>query len=102
MRSAISIRPAASSFGVRPTLDEARELLEETRARVESVGGRNDRYWVEMIDPTGLFELPSKPAPRDRYTTRVTRTSPEGVWTTVHVEVLDGERVAAAFDAEPA
>lgn len=87
-----------SAFGVRPTLDEAQALLEETRARVESVGGRNDRYWVETIDPTGLFEVPSKPTPRDQYTTRVTRTSPEGVWTAVHVDIVDGDRVVAGYD----
>src|SRR5688500_16953387 len=72
-----------NSFGVRPTLDEAQALLEESRARVETIGGRNDRYWVETIDTTGMFEMPSKPTPRDRYTTRVTRTSLEGAWTTV-------------------
>ncbi len=86
------------SFGVRPSHDEAQALLEESRARVEAIGGRNDRYWVETIDTTGMFELPSKPTPRDRYTTRVTRTSPEGAWTTVHVDVLDGDRVVAAYD----
>ena len=87
-----------SSFGVRLTLVEAQALLEESRARVEAVRGRNDHYWIETIDTTGLFELPSKPTPRDRYTTRVTRTSPEGVWTTVHVDVLDGDRVVAGYD----
>jgi hypothetical protein len=87
-----------SSFGVRLTLDEAQALLEESRARVEAIGGRNDRYWIETIDTTGLFEVPSKPTPRDRYSTRVTRTSPEGAWTTVHVDVLAGDRVVAGYD----
>ena len=87
-----------SSFGVRPTFDEAEVLLEESRARVEAVGGQNDRYWVETIDTTGLFELPSRPAPRDRYTTRVTRTSSEGKWTTVRVDIVDGDRVVAGYD----
>ncbi len=87
-----------SSFGVRPTLDEAEALLEEARARIDAIGGWNDRYWVETIDPTGLFERSSKPTPRDRYTTRVTRTSPEGVWTTVHVDILHSDRVVAGYD----
>src|SRR3954451_19247422 len=89
-----------SSFGLRLTPDAAQTLLEESRARVEAVGGRNDRYWVETIDTTGLFELPSKPTPRDRYTTRVRRTSPEGAWATVSVDVLDGDRVVAGYDRD--
>jgi hypothetical protein len=86
------------SFGLRPTPDEAEVLLEASRSRVEAVGGRNDRYWVETIDTTRLFELPSKPPPRERYTTRVTQTSPEHAWTTVHVDVLAGDRVVAGYD----
>lgn len=88
----------AHSFGARTTRVEAEALLAQSRARVEDVGGRNDRYWVEAIDTTGLFDLPSRPTPREQYSTRVTRSSPERSWTQVHVEVLDGGRVVAEYD----
>jgi hypothetical protein len=86
------------SFGARRTRDEAGVLLAESKARVARAGGYNERYWVEVIDTTGLFELPSRPTPRERYSTRITPTSAEHAWTTVHVEVLDGERVVVSYD----
>ena len=55
------------------------------------------RYWVEGIDTTGLFELPSRP-PRERFTTRVRTNQAPGTWTTCTVEVLDGERVVGSYD----
>jgi hypothetical protein len=36
--------------------------------------------------------------PRDRYSTRVTTTSPPGTWKEVHVDMLDGETVIASYD----
>ena len=86
------------SFGARPTCAEAEQLLEESEARVTEVGGTNDRYWIEEIDVTGLFDIPSRPTPRERYRTRVERTSPEDTWTTLRVEVLDGDRVIATYN----
>jgi hypothetical protein len=86
------------SFGARTTREEAELLLAESEASVRKVGGHNQRYWIEEIDITGLFELPPRPTPRERYSTRVKRTSPENAWTTVRVEVMDGDSVVAAYD----
>ena len=86
------------SYGARRTRDEAEEHLNESRARVAAVGGEVDRWWIEAIDTTGLFEIPDRPAPRERFTTRVERPNKPGHWETVHVEVLDGDKVVAAYD----
>jgi hypothetical protein len=44
------------------------------------------------------FEVPPRPTPRERYTTRVAVTEQPGTWPTVHVDVLDGDVVAASYD----
>ena len=31
----------------------------------------HERWWIEEIDTTGLFEIPSAPAPRERFSPRV-------------------------------
>ena len=77
---------------------EAEEQLIRLQGQVARAGGVNDRYWVEEVDTTGMFELPSKPAPRDRYTTRVTEASPPRTWKKVHVEVVDQGRTVGEFD----
>jgi hypothetical protein len=83
------------SYGVRRTRAEADTLLRETS---ESVGKHHTRCWVEEIDTTGLFVVPPAPKPRDRFATKVVTTSEPGSWQTVHVEVLDGERIISAYD----
>jgi hypothetical protein len=80
------------------TMAEAEAALGEFVRRVERVGGRNDRYWIEQVDTTGLFEVPPLPKPRDRFSTRVTNTSEPGRWAKVHVEVLEQDRVIAEYD----
>jgi hypothetical protein len=87
-----------NTFGARRNRDEAEKLLVETEARVEGVGGHNDRYWIEEIDTDGMFEIPPRPSPRDRFSTRVTRTSAYESWTVTHVEILDDGRVVASYD----
>jgi hypothetical protein len=57
-------------------------------------------YWVEEIDTTDLFQVPTKPTPRERYTTRVYASKGKNTWTTVHVEVLDGDEVVAEYDRD--
>jgi hypothetical protein len=87
------------AFGARRTYGEASILLTESRDRVAEAGGQNDRYWIEEIDTTGLFNIPSRPTPRQRYSTRVQeKQSAPGTWTTVHVEILDGTRVVGEYD----
>lgn len=77
---------------------EAEEQLAKHKAQVQQAGGVNDRYWVEEIDTTGLYELPSRPSPRDRFTTKVTETSPLKTWKKVHVEVYEQERKVGEYD----
>ena len=36
-----------------------RPFWTESRDRVAEAGGQNDRYWIEEIDTTGLFNIPS-------------------------------------------
>jgi len=99
------------SAGARMTRAEAEALLEQTRAHSEELadltardpgkvfgGGYDSRYWVEEIDTTGLFEIPSRPMPRERYSTRVTTTSEPHLSKAVRVEILDGDRVVATYD----
>jgi hypothetical protein len=86
------------SYGARRTRVEAEELLKESRARVAGVGGKVDRWWIEEVDTTGLFEIPPRPTPRERFTTRVERGSVPRPWQMVHVDVLDGQKVVASYD----
>jgi hypothetical protein len=79
------------SAGARGTRTEAEALLDQTKSRSEELaevaarhpgkfygGGYAHKLWIEEIDTTGLFEIPPRPTPRERYSTRVTTTS-EGV-----------------------
>jgi hypothetical protein len=84
------------SFGARRTRESAEAHLAEECARFEGSAWRNFR--IEEADTTGLFEIPSRPTPRERYSVRVRQTSPEGSWTTVSVEVVDGERLVGRYD----
>jgi hypothetical protein len=99
------------SVGARATREEAERLLHETRAHdkeireararhPESLPGGNleFRYWIEEVDTTGLFEIPSRPTPRERFSTRVRVTSEPHLWEKVHVDILDGERIVANYD----
>ena len=54
------------SYGARRTRLEAEELLKESRAQVVAAGGNVDRWWIEVVDSTGLFEIPPRPDRRTR------------------------------------
>ena len=86
------------AFGTCRTRPEAEALLAESIQRAEAGGVKYERYWVEEIDTTGLWQPPAQPKPRDRYSTRVTGTSPPGAWRKVHVDVLENETVIAGYD----
>jgi hypothetical protein len=86
------------AFGARRTRPDAEVLLTKATRRVQAVGGRNQRYWIEEIDTTGLWQPPAQSTPRDRYTTRVTTIGHRRGWDTVHVDVLDGDAVIAGYD----
>src|SRR4051794_17144605 len=84
------------SFGARRSRADAEVHLAEEEARYRGSAWRNFR--IEEVDTTGLFEIPSRPTPRERYSVRARETSPANRWTTVAVEVLDGERVVGRYD----
>jgi hypothetical protein len=86
------------AFGACRTRPEAEVLLAESTRRADAAGIKYERYWIEEIDTTGLWQPPAQPKPRDRYSTRVTTTSARGTWKQVHVDVLDGETVIASYD----
>ncbi len=86
------------AFGARRSRHEADVLLAESVRRGEAAGIKYERYWIEEIDTTGLWQPPAQPKPRDRYTTRVTTAKKPGRLQTVHVEVLDGETVITSYD----
>lgn len=77
---------------------DAEARLAQLNAMRDARGITEPRYWIEEIDTTGLFELPSRPTPRERFTTRVDTNKTPGTWTTCHVEVLEGERVVGSYD----
>jgi hypothetical protein len=83
------------AFGARRSFTDAELLL---RQSTQQYGDNNSRYWIEEIDTNGLFEFPSQPKPRDRYTAQATTTSAAGTWRKVHVDVLDGETVIAGYE----
>jgi hypothetical protein len=82
----------------RRTPPEAEDLLAESIQGTEAAGIKYERYWIEEIDTTGLWQPPAQPKPRDRYATHVTTAKKPGSWQTVHVEVLDGETLIASYD----
>ena len=84
------------SFGARRSRADAEAHLTEERSRYKGSSWRDFR--IEEVDTAGLFEIPSQPTPRERYSVRATRISPEGSWTKVAVEVLDGERLVGRYD----
>jgi hypothetical protein len=84
-------------FGARGSRAEAELLLTERVQRYKGATGWR-RWWLEEIDTTGLWQAPPATKPRDRYGTRVTKLTPSGTWTKVHVEVLDGDEVVADYD----
>jgi hypothetical protein len=86
-------------WGAKKTREGAETLLVE-----KSTGDKKkwaDKYhascWVEEIDTTGMFEIPSLPLPRERFTTNISivETAPE-YWNTLRINIVNeaGERVA--------
>jgi hypothetical protein len=89
-------------WGVRNSQEEAEVLLKD-----KTTGGNEgwaNKYhagwWIEEIDTTGMFEIPSSPSPRERFKTTVTTVAgPNGTWNTLRVDVSDlAGRVIASFD----
>lgn len=79
------------SWGARYTRAEAEQRLIErfTGPQQQWAERYHKKWWIEEIDTTGLFVIPSAPAPRERYATRVSRVeTEEGTWNTLRVDVL--------------
>jgi hypothetical protein len=84
------------SFGARRTREEAQALLSEQQA---TFGQTWRDFRIEEVDTTGLFEIPPRPTPRERFSVRVTpRESPPGAWRQVAVEVLDEDRIVGSYN----
>ena len=82
-------------------LREAAEkrLLERTTGEREAWAAEYHReWWIEEIDTTGLFEIPPKPTPRERFIAEAsTVESTDGTWNTLKVDVkeVDGTAIAS-------
>ena len=86
------------SFGARHTRSEAEVLLAE---ELERYAGTEWSFRIEEVETEGLFEIPPRPTPRERFTVRVSsRESPPGTWAQVSVEVLDGDLVVGTYDRD--
>lgn len=82
------------SWGARRTEEEANQLLQErsTGKHEDWAKKHHGRWWVEETDTTGLFEFPSKPTPRERFTAEATQVeSRPGTWNTLSVDVKDSD-----------
>lgn len=90
------------SWGACYSRAEAEALLVE-RATGENkkwADKYHERWWIEEIDTTGLFEIPPSPPPRERFSTKTTEVDTgDGTWDTLHVDVLDDAgRIVADYD----
>lgn len=84
------------SWGARFSRADAESLLAErtTGDKKEWADKYHKRWWIEAIDNTGIFDFPSKPVPRERFSTEVSEVeTEEGTWNTLHVDVLDDSGV---------
>jgi hypothetical protein len=90
------------AWGARYAREEAEALLAErsTGKNQEWADKYHARWWIEEIDTTGLFEIPSRPTPRERFSTKATTVnSPPGVMSALCVEVLDADgQTVATYD----
>lgn len=87
-------------WGARHTRAEAELLLAQKVEKKAWADKYHERWWIEEIDTTGLFETPSAPSPRERYSTRVRQVvTGDASWNTSHVDVLnDVGRIVASYD----
>lgn len=87
-------------WGAKKTREEAEVLLMEktTGDKKEWAEKYHARWWIEEIDTTGMFEIPSLPLPRERFSAQISvvETAPE-YWNSLHVDIVNssGEKVAS-------
>ncbi|MEL6111446.1 MAG: hypothetical protein AAFR20_01455 [Pseudomonadota bacterium] len=75
-------------WGAKHTIEEAQALLNERFGgdHKEWAERHHQRWWIEEIDTTGAFQLPSLPSPREMFRTRETYIEAED---TLDIEVLN-------------
>ena len=88
----------AGASGAFSTEAEAIDRLHFLEDHIAKAGRPDPGYWVEAIDNTGCFELPPRPSPREKYSTRVEITSEPGKWQTVRVVVLLEDKQVAEYE----
>lgn len=90
------------SWGADYSLANAEILLAEraTGKNKEWADKYHERWWIEEIDTTGLFEIPPGPPPREAFSTKTRKVETgDGAWNTLHVDVLDKDgRIVAGYD----
>lgn len=87
------------SWGAFNSRGEAEDLLSHrTTGKNESWARKyHGKWWIEEADTTGLFQIPPRPTPRERFTVDVTKVeSPAGTWNTLQVEVKDDDNATIA------
>lgn len=79
------------SFGSFLSRDEAEVALAKRFTGENSTWAEkhHERWWIEEIDTTGLFEIPSKQIPRERFSTRVKEIKRDKGWQYLHVDVVE-------------
>jgi len=61
------------------------------------------RFWIKEIDTTGMFQIPPKPTPRERYSQRwEAAPSRPGCWETTEVQILDALHDEGTIENAPA
>jgi len=76
-------------WGARKSYSEAEELLEQRKKQLHS---RQKDWWIEKIDTTGCFQIPTSIMLRDIYSVREhTVETKEGYGNTLNIEVLNDE-----------
>lgn len=80
------------TWGAENSYDEAVLLLDERfgEKHKEWAERHHSRWWIEEIDTTDCFNIPSKPMPRDMFSTREHEVeTKKGYGNTLRVEVLN-------------
>ena len=83
------------TWGAKNTYDEAQRLLDDRfgEKHKEWAEKHHKKWWIEEIDTTGCFKIPSPNIPRDIYSTREHEIETEpGYGNTLKVEVLNEEQ----------
>ena len=87
VRSISRSEEKAYDWGARKSYSEAEILLETRKKQLHS---RQKDWWIEKIDTTGCFQIPSSTMPRDIYSVREQTVETKGGYgNTLNIEVLN-------------